>query len=96
VHGDSWTNNVLFQKGQDGELTDELCSLIDWQTAFQGNPLFDLSFLLASSTDAEVRREIATEVVDLYFDTLAQLYKQQNKELRLTREQVILCVLLLI
>ncbi|KAI6191193.1 hypothetical protein M3Y97_00201300 [Aphelenchoides bicaudatus] len=82
VHGDTWTNNVLFVKGQDGELTDELCSVIDWQTAFQGNPLFDLSFLLVSSTNADVRREISEEVVDLYFEhsfTTLQTKQQRIK-----------------
>lgn len=77
----------MFCRGQDGEISDELCALIDWQTAFQGNPLFDLSFLLASSTNAEVRRDITTEVVDFYFDTLYGIYQEQGRPLNLTRDQ---------
>lgn len=86
-HGDLWTNNVMFRKDQNESLSDELCALIDWQTAFQGNPLFDLSFLLASSTDANVRQKIATEIVDLYYDTLSQIYKQKGSTLEITRDQ---------
>jgi thiamine kinase-like enzyme len=82
-----WTNNVLFKKNQDETLSDELCALIDWQTAFQGNPLFDLSFLLASSTNVDVRRKMSTEVVDIYFDTLSQIYKQKERELQMSRDQ---------
>lgn len=81
----------MFCKNEDGTLADELCALIDWQTAFEGNPLFDLSFLLSSSTNAEIRREISNEIVDVYYETLAQTYQQNNRELKMTKENVKNC-----
>lgn len=45
-HGDLWSNNILFEKNQDGAVSNSPLRFIDWQLAFTGdsfNPLYILT-----------------------------------------------------
>jgi hypothetical protein len=35
-HGDLWVNNIFYEKDNEGNLTDEVCSFLDWQVAHPG------------------------------------------------------------
>ncbi|KAI6205893.1 hypothetical protein M3Y94_00843900 [Aphelenchoides besseyi] len=82
-HNDLWVNNVLFRLDD----PQRLCALIDWQTAFQGNPMFDLAFLLATSTNADVRRSSSERLVDRYYDALTEAHKEHETSPRFSRQQ---------
>src|SRR5690348_7031131 len=44
VHGDLWTNNLLFEKdAKSGKIGDRLVSVIDWQQAHPGNLCEDIA-----------------------------------------------------
>ena len=86
MHGDLWTHNVMFEQVE-GQPGPRLCALIDWQTAFQGNPLFDLAFLLASSADAALRRRLEGPLVDLYYTTLDQALASHGMRPRFGRAE---------
>jgi aminoglycoside phosphotransferase (APT) family kinase protein len=36
VHGDIWANNIMVKFNDDGSISDEVLSIIDWQTTFEG------------------------------------------------------------
>ena len=54
VHGDVWIANVLWHANRDGTATDDLATIIDWQTAAPGNPVADVLRFLWSSVEGEV------------------------------------------
>ncbi|KAH7725943.1 Protein C04F6.7, partial [Aphelenchoides avenae] len=72
-HGDMWTNNLLFEKAEDGSPTNRILAILDWQTILHGthlsikaqmrnmnvagNPMLDLARFIGICADAEVRRE---------------------------------------
>lgn len=40
-HGDTWMNNILFEKKEDGTFTDKVAAFIDWQICkFFAEPAF--------------------------------------------------------
>ena len=99
VHGDLWLNNVLFDResAESNVAGDRVCALIDFQTVFIGNPLYDLAYMLASSTNAEVRREHSRALVDRYYDALVSALKSHGQSARFSRidahENFELCLL---
>lgn len=79
MHGDIWTNNILYTRNEDGSVGDTLLHLIDWQVLQYGNPLFDIAKYLTISFDGEVRREImADNVVERFYGMLEEEYREQS------------------
>jgi hypothetical protein len=78
-HGDTQPNNLMFKLNEKGELTDELCALIDWQLVFCGNPLFDLARFFIFGVDAETRKVIQDEAYNVYYTRLVQLYENNGE-----------------
>ena len=74
VHGDLWTNNVLFEKDDAGKPTNSLLAIIDWQTAHAGNPMEDVCRLLISSCSAQLRRDNWHSMVQYYHDRCTHHY----------------------
>lgn len=71
LHGDSWSNNVLFRYAADDSShkpTD--MRLIDWQIARIGHSCFDLGYFLFSSTSSDFRREHLDRLWQDYFAVL--------------------------
>lgn len=66
VHGDLWTNNLLWRRTASGEESDEVAVLIDWQCAYAGCFLYDFTMLVVMCCDAGVRRELETDILELY------------------------------
>lgn len=75
THGDFWNSNLMFRHGtvtQDGERSIESLKLIDWQISQWNNPVFDLHYLLNTSTSCEMRREHAEEILRHYHKTFTE------------------------
>lgn len=46
VHGDFWAANIMFNLNPlDGNTTNEVCAIIDWQTCYLGNCMTDFARL---------------------------------------------------
>ncbi|KAK0418901.1 hypothetical protein QR680_013840 [Steinernema hermaphroditum] len=75
VHGDLWSNNILFDDAKN------VNAFIDWQLIHEGSMTFDLSRILVVCTDAELRRECTEEAFQLYYETLKNLMEGEGKRL---------------
>ncbi|KAH7701867.1 CRE-DHS-27 protein [Aphelenchoides avenae] len=60
-HDDLWIGNMLFEKSPNGKASDRILAIIDWQTAFNGNPMLDLAQFICICADSAVRREAEHE-----------------------------------
>ncbi|XP_071549719.1 uncharacterized protein [Panulirus ornatus] len=75
THGDFWNSNLMFKHRtatQDGEKSIESLKLIDWQISQWNNPVFDLHYLLNTSTSFEMRRDHAEEILRHYHTTFTE------------------------
>lgn len=66
-HGDSWTNNMLFQM-KNGRVTDT--KMIDFQIRRYGSFSIDLMYFLLTSPNKEVRENHLEELINIYRETL--------------------------
>jgi thiamine kinase-like enzyme len=71
LHGDAWGNNILFQENA-SHMGKPVATLIDWQYAMWGNPLFDLALMLASSVRPDVYQDNIAGILNEYHSTLIQ------------------------
>ena len=78
VHGDYWNNNFMFKytDAPEGEKTIEEVKVIDWGNSSWGPPVFDLQYLLHTSTNREVRKDHLEEVLSHYHATFTMLTTQ--------------------
>lgn len=75
THGDFWNSNLMYkhkEAEEDGERTIESLKLIDWQISQWNNPIFDLHYLLNTSTSFEMRRDHAEEILRHYHATFTE------------------------
>ncbi|KAI6197767.1 hypothetical protein M3Y94_01263800 [Aphelenchoides besseyi] len=86
-HGDCWTNNVMIKLSEDGSISDEIAAFVDWQCFFEGNALFDAARYFVNCADAEIRREVESQAIDLYYDRLTENLQAHGRKPKLTREQ---------
>ncbi|XP_066949623.1 uncharacterized protein [Macrobrachium rosenbergii] len=76
THGDFWNSNLMFKHKEaevDGEKTIESLKLIDWQISQWNNPVFDLHYLLNTSTSFEMRRDHIEEILRHYHSTFTEI-----------------------
>ncbi|CAD5227717.1 unnamed protein product [Bursaphelenchus xylophilus] len=88
VHGDVWTNNVMFKKHEDGSVGDEVLAYIDYQIGFEGNPVFDMCSFLTFCADADIRREVEPIALKAYHDRLTELFHQRGAKVPYSLETV--------
>jgi len=86
-HSDMWSNNMLMKFNADGSTTDEIASIIDWQIACLGNPLYDITSFILLCASGDMRRECEQKLVDYYYTELCRLYASHDSEPNFTREQ---------
>lgn len=72
VHGDLWSNNILFRPDERLGTADDVLAVIDWQGAHGGNPVEDLLRVLVSSTPTHIRRRYWRSLLWHYYDRLGQ------------------------
>jgi len=78
-HGDFWNNNMLFKKGANGKSTDQLLALIDWQITFGGSCIHDMSRILITGADSDVRRNYKDYLFQLYYSHLKAILPKDIK-----------------
>ena len=66
-HGDFWTNNFMFKCNEEGAVEDFM--MIDWGNVGWRSPMFDLQYLMYTSTQHATRKDHLKEVQTLYFET---------------------------
>ncbi|XP_042877120.1 uncharacterized protein LOC122256462 [Penaeus japonicus] len=76
-HGDFWNCNIMYKYHQpDGEeepTTLEGLKLIDWGNSSWQNPMFDLQYLIHTSTTLEVRKTHIEEILQSYHAVFTSL-----------------------
>lgn len=68
VHGDIQLLNVLFAPDSEGNATDSIVSLIDWQMAHQGCGLEDVARLFGWCISTETRKSIGDKLIERYVE----------------------------
>jgi len=73
VHGDYHMYNILFEKNEDGTVSDRLAAVVDFQAAKRGSPAADLAHFLNFSVSHELRRQHEYEFLRRYYDEVKSL-----------------------
>ncbi|MPC57605.1 hypothetical protein E2C01_051590 [Portunus trituberculatus] len=75
VHGDFWNNNIMFKYTDtpDEQKIIEDVMVIDWGNCSWGAPLFDLQYLIYTSTQRSVRKEYLDKALSHYHSTFTTL-----------------------
>lgn len=83
VHGDYWNNNFMFKYTDtpDGQKVVEEVKVIDWGNCSWGTPMFDLQYLVHTSTNRSVRKDHLDEVLRHYHSTFIMLTTQLGSPL---------------
>ncbi|KAE9546693.1 hypothetical protein FO519_010095 [Halicephalobus sp. NKZ332] len=77
VHADLWASNIMFKIDSEGNFTDELVALLDWQCLREGNWMLDFVKLTTCSLDGDIRREMEETIFDFYISKL-RTYLQRD------------------
>ena len=72
VHADLWASNIMFKTDSEGNFTDQLTALLDWQCVHEGNWIFDFVRLMICSLDGDIRREMENTIFDFYISRLTE------------------------
>ncbi|KAK0418900.1 hypothetical protein QR680_013839 [Steinernema hermaphroditum] len=72
VHGDLTSDNIFWQKDEDGSPKNTAASVVGWGNVHLGSPTDDLAQLLISCVDADERLLIQNSAIELYYNTLRQ------------------------
>uniref|UniRef100_A0A2A4JCW2 CHK kinase-like domain-containing protein n=1 Tax=Heliothis virescens TaxID=7102 RepID=A0A2A4JCW2_HELVI len=67
LHGDGWTNNILFKMGEDSVQS----VMIDYQGSNYGNTVVDLFYMIFNCTDHETRSKHYYDWINYYHSELA-------------------------
>ncbi|TKR66993.1 hypothetical protein L596_023210 [Steinernema carpocapsae] len=88
AHGDLWSNNIMWKLDMDGNITNEIAAIIDYQIIHTGSITTDLARILVCCTDADVRRMITYDVLAFYYKCLKEFFHENGKEVPFSFEQV--------
>nr|XP_017035199.1 uncharacterized protein LOC108083784 [Drosophila kikkawai] len=80
-HGDCWNNNILYQRGEEGELKD--VRLIDWQLMRYASPITDLAYFLFTCTSRGFRQRQLNQVLEEYYLELGQHLRRLGEQVDL-------------
>jgi len=69
-HGDTWINNIMFEKNSDGTVGDKVAAFIDWQICLRGCGVNDFARLESWCLNHEVRRANDKKMLHIYYDRL--------------------------
>ena len=70
LHGDYWSNNMLFKYDADDEQKPIQIKMVDFQISRIGHPLSDILYFIYTSTLPSVRQQHMTLWLTHYFNTL--------------------------
>uniref|UniRef100_A0A914X1D6 CHK kinase-like domain-containing protein n=1 Tax=Plectus sambesii TaxID=2011161 RepID=A0A914X1D6_9BILA len=71
-HGDIWMNNILWKKDKEGQPSDHVAAIIDWQGSHHGAVTEDLATLLIGSVSTEIRRNHLQDILEHYYQRLQE------------------------
>uniref|UniRef100_A0AC35G4I2 CHK kinase-like domain-containing protein n=1 Tax=Panagrolaimus sp. PS1159 TaxID=55785 RepID=A0AC35G4I2_9BILA len=88
VHADLWSSNIIFVADENGNPTDKISAILDWQVLHEGNMLLDFVRLMLNSLDGDTRREAELYVFDFYIEELNKCLAEVGKKAPFSVEQV--------
>lgn len=74
IHGDLWTNNVMFTYDENNKPEDAL--LVDFQMCVWGSPAVDIHYFINTSLNDNLRENHQDELFFFYYTTLVDLLKR--------------------
>uniref|UniRef100_A0AC35FRH7 Aminoglycoside phosphotransferase domain-containing protein n=1 Tax=Panagrolaimus sp. PS1159 TaxID=55785 RepID=A0AC35FRH7_9BILA len=90
IHGDLHSGNLMWSIDDTDEITNQIAAIIDWQTIFEGNPMYDLAKLVTLCCDGPTRREVGHIIFDFYMEKITAEWKKGNNknEMPFTKEKI--------
>uniref|UniRef100_A0A914QP37 CHK kinase-like domain-containing protein n=1 Tax=Panagrolaimus davidi TaxID=227884 RepID=A0A914QP37_9BILA len=90
IHGDLHSGNLMWSIDDNDGITNQIAAIIDWQTIFEGNPMYDLAKLVTLCCDGPTRREIEYIIFDFYMEKITVEWKKNNnkEEMPFTKEKI--------
>ena len=76
VHGDFHVGNIMWKLDKNGDATNEIYAIYDWQISHEGSPMADLARMVVFCADGWIRRQVEEFIFDFYHDALE---KEMNK-----------------
>uniref|UniRef100_A0A6P7FLA1 Uncharacterized protein LOC114331585 n=1 Tax=Diabrotica virgifera virgifera TaxID=50390 RepID=A0A6P7FLA1_DIAVI len=73
VHGDCWSNNMMFKYNKSGDIED--IKLFDFQMAAVGSPVWDLTYTFYSGADEETISNL-DHFLEIYYKSLSDTLKE--------------------
>jgi hypothetical protein len=77
VHGDLWTNNIMFHYGKNGRVN--YAKFVDLQTLRYSNLVCDILMVIFSSTKFKMRQQYMDELIDIYRNSLIDTLREHLK-----------------
>ncbi|CAJ0557743.1 unnamed protein product, partial [Mesorhabditis spiculigera] len=87
-HGDMWTYNFLWSRGEQNGQGRELSALLDWQNVHHGNPAEDICHLFVFCCDTEMRRKVEKEMLPILHQMVEERCIQMRIPVPYTLEQL--------
>ncbi|KAI1718279.1 ecdysteroid kinase domain-containing protein [Ditylenchus destructor] len=88
MHGDLWTNNVLWDKKADGSPPEKVAAFIDWQLLSTGNLAVDIARFVVIGCEPEVRKELDSFILEYYYDEFSRRMHESGKSVGYSIEQL--------
>uniref|UniRef100_A0A0N4ZZF0 CHK domain-containing protein n=1 Tax=Parastrongyloides trichosuri TaxID=131310 RepID=A0A0N4ZZF0_PARTI len=84
THGDMWINNFMFKTDINGNCTNELRAIIDWQTVHEGSIGLDIARVLIVSAPPDVRRELEKNYLPDHYKRLTSTLRREKKPFKIS------------
>lgn len=82
THGDFWSGNLLFKSEIRGrKKIPTSIMVIDWQLTQWNNPVFDVHYLLSTSTTYVTRKNHTEEILKHYHDTFTEIIRAMGTQI---------------
>ncbi|VDD94207.1 unnamed protein product [Enterobius vermicularis] len=88
VHGDLFSNNILWKKNPDQTCSEEVGAIIDWQLIHAGCVAEDLAKILVVCTNTETRRLAEERVFNTYLEVLTNDLAEAGRAVPFTKQQL--------
>ena len=89
AHSDIHTQNIMFEIDENGDFTNRISAILDWQLICEGNWLLDFVRLMICNLDGDKRREAETFIFEFYVEKLdSHLKKLGHEKSGFTADQV--------